>query len=194
MKRLVLFFLIFSLPGVWAVMSDVKPPDMGLQTGAKAPYFRVQSGKNRVLTSHHVKGRVTIIFYESKDHVKRNWNLKAFLLNLKKNHADKYQKEVSGLFIINCRRAWPFAKVWKVVMHRSSLREGLTIYGDWSGKMYRDYQMKDNASNIVIIDKNGIVRYIVRGQLTPRKTAGVKLLLSRLLKLTSEDTQVASNM
>ena len=61
-----------------------------------------------------------------------------------------------------------------------SMRQGMTIYGDWTGTMFKDYQMQDHDSNFLIIDGNGIIRYAAIGLIENGRFEKIKELLLNL--------------
>ena len=56
----------------------------------------------------------------------------------------------------------------------------MTIYADWSGKMFKAYKIKKYASNFFIIDKKGIVRYYGYGEIDKYEIDNIKKLLQDL--------------
>ena len=56
----------------------------------------------------------------------------------------------------------------------------MTIYGDWTGDMLRDYQMQDDESNFLVIDKNGIIRYMATGLIERSQFEKLKEMLLNL--------------
>jgi hypothetical protein len=60
--------------------------------GSPAPYFRVRSGEDRVLTLDMIKGKVTAIFYENKDIVDANKPLKDELNKLYHEQTDALKR------------------------------------------------------------------------------------------------------
>lgn len=137
----------------------------GLKIGTEAPSFKVKSGDDKILTLDMIKGKVTVIFYETKDVVEKNRQLKDALNKFYNEQPDTVKKLIVRLPIINCSGVfWPFTGIWRGKLRDNSKKEGITIYGDWNGKMFSDYKMKDKESNVVIIDKKGIIRYITSGK------------------------------
>jgi len=129
---------------------------MGASEGEKAPYFRVTSGSNEVLTSDMIRGKIAVVFYETKDTIERNRPLKKELnaFYAKMPRAD--QDRIIKVAVIRCSAFMPV--IWRRNLREHSKKEGITIYGDWEGSMERDYGMKADESNFLIIDKAGIVR------------------------------------
>jgi|SRR3990172_6147503 len=149
--------------------------------GFEAPQFRVQSGDDRELTLDMIKGRVTLISYESKDVVKNNKRLKVELNKLYYEQTEVVKEVLVRLPIVDCSGAfWPFVGTWKRRLRERSWEEGITIYCDWNGKMASDYKMKADESNILIMDKSGRIKFFTSGEVKAEKFNDVKELLKKL--------------
>ncbi|MBW1953458.1 MAG: redoxin domain-containing protein [Deltaproteobacteria bacterium] len=154
-----------------------------LSVGQPAPFFSVESGTQDRLTLDMVKGKVIVLFYETKEMVKKNKELKDNLTEFYHSQPEAIQSEVVRLVVIKCTSAqWPTTIFWKNKLYESSRRQHLTIYGDWTGKMFADYQMRDNESNFIIIDKESIVRFVKTGKVETKLIPEIKDLLLRLVK------------
>ena len=152
--------------------------------GKPAPLFTVESGDGRRLTLDMVKGRVTVIFYETKEASRRNSDAKDRLNHLYDRQDEKTKQSIVRVPVFNCSRVfWPISLVWKESLRKHSKRVGMTLYGDWDGLMGRDYQMKDNESNVVLIDRRGTIRYASYGRITDRQFAEIEELLDNLVNL-----------
>lgn len=153
----------------------------GSKIGTVAPSFKVKSGNGKELTLDMVKGKVIVIFYETKDVVEKNRKLKNELNKFYDEWSDTVKENIVWLPVINCSSAfWPFTGIWKSKLMENSKKERITIYGDWDGKMFSDYKMKDEESNVVIIDKKGIIRYIADGKVEDKEINKIKELLKEL--------------
>jgi predicted transcriptional regulator len=154
------------------------------KVGKKAPSFRVESGDGKVLTPNKLRGKVLVIFYETREVVEKNRELKKALNELARDPS--FPSDVSlGVPIVNCSGAfWPFARIWRSKLKENSKKEGLTIYGDWDGKMFTDYKMKNHESNVLAIDKNGMIRYSKAGKIDSK---GINEIVDLLRKLASEN-------
>ncbi|MEW6619191.1 MAG: YtfJ family protein [bacterium] len=149
--------------------------------GTAAPFFKVESGDDKILTLDMIKGKIIVIFYEAKDVVKKNRKLKDELNKFYFEQLDLVKKLIIRLPVINCQGAfWPFTGIWKSKLRQNSKKEGMTIYGDWDGKMNSCYKMKDNESNVIIIDQKGIIRYIASGKVEDTEISKIKELLKRV--------------
>ena len=139
----------------------IAPAAGAISAGEGSPYFSVTSGDGEVLTSGTLKGKVAVVFYETRDTKEKNRRLKD---DLNAFYAGKPAVEQSGILriaIIRCSNFFP--NVWRRSLRENSKKEGITIYGDWSGSMEKDYGMASGESNFLIIDRSGIVRYARAG-------------------------------
>jgi predicted transcriptional regulator len=154
-----------------------------LQTGNPAPPFVVESGDNQKLTRDMVLGKVVVLFYESRQAIDINDELKEALKCLYRAQPAKIQQEIFRLVVIDCSEAvLPTIPLWKSKLSENSRLQGFTIYGDWNRKMLADYGMQGNNSNFLIIDKHGIVRYSGVGRIASSQIPKIEDLLHALVQ------------
>lgn len=155
-------------------------PATGVEIGAAAPSFQVESGDQQTISLEQLRGKVLLIIYETKDVVEENRPLKKDLTAFYAR-SEAARKHSLVLSVINCSSAyWPITNIWRSNLRKNSIKEGIVIYGDWDGRMFSDYGMRDGASNVVLVDSRGIVRYAAAGQLGPREIRQVERLLKEL--------------
>jgi hypothetical protein len=119
----------------------------GAVIGTKAAFFEVRSGDDKVLNLDMVKGKILILFYETKDVSRENRKLKNELKSFYQERTDAEKGLIVKLPVINCSGAFfPFTAIWKSKLRENSVKEAVTIYGDWNGKMASDYNMKDGQA------------------------------------------------
>lgn len=154
----------------------------GQKVGEKAPFFKVESGGGETLTLDMIRGKVLIVFYETKEVKEKNRKAKDELNTFYAQQVNWVKELVVRLPVINCSSAgWPFTGIWKSKLKKNSEKEGMTIYGDWDGKMYSDYRMKDNESNVMLIDKKGMLRYFTSGMINGKDIGKIKDILKELV-------------
>lgn len=171
-KSLIIVFVLFP---IFFVSAE------GLKVGIPAPDFKVISGNGEELTLDVLKGKVAVLFYETKNTVEQNRRLKNNLNIFYANQSSPYKKEILRIGVINCQGVL-FKSAWEKGLRDNSLKEGITIYGDWDGKMFASYQVKQDISNIIIIDREGIVRYYASGQVEDKDIVMIEELLKGLLE------------
>jgi len=150
--------------------------------GEKAPFFRVKSGDGKELTADMVKGKVVVIFYETKEVVEKNRELKGSLGKFFRQQKTEIAGLLTPVSVVDCSAAfWPLTRIWKSKLVENSKREGITIYGDWDGTMSSAYKMRENESNVVVLDTAGIIRYIKSGKVDTAGIDEIKELLKELI-------------
>lgn len=175
MKKYMIFVLVFAII-FFAAVTTARAIDVGAQT---LPFY-IATGDNKPLTFDDVKGKVLVIFYETKGVIEKNRPLKNELKKFFAAQSDAFRTNIVTLPIIKCPGGGLFISMWKKALRENSAKEGLAIYGDWGGKMYSDYNFADNESNFVIIDKNGVVQYITAGVVPDADTSKIEDLLKKL--------------
>lgn len=149
-----------------------------LEPGTRAPDFTVISGDNQALARAALQDKTVVLLYETRDTIEQNRPLKKTLAALfDQNPAVKAACLV--LPIVNCSSAhWPITKIWQNNLREHSQREACIIYGDWDGRMAADYGMQAKASNVVVIDRAGTIRFFHSGALAPEELEAVIALLA----------------
>lgn len=154
-----------------------------IEGGASAPFFRVKSGDDKELTLTMLQGKVISLLYETREVVEKNRELKNALKEFFHQQPKSANEQVCRLPVINCSSAkWPIIKLWRHKLKENSEKEGLTIYGDWDGKMLADYGMPDNESTYVLVDKKGIIRYFFSGRIEDKEIQNIIALLRVLIE------------
>ena len=148
--------------------------------GKPAPSFKIKSGDNQELSFSDVSGKTVVLFYETKAAKEKNRKLKDELNKFYDSQPEAIKKNVVRLAVINCQGVI-FSGAWESALKENSKKEGIIIYGDWTGDMARDYKVKAKDSNVIIIDKKGVIRYYYSGQIEDKDITAIKSLLNTLL-------------
>lgn len=152
-----------------------------VQTGSPAPEFRVSDGNGVSLDSSSLRGKVIVGFYESRDKIEENAQLKAVLKKYYSDNIDISAKNVFMLSVIDCSPAnFMTRPIWRKGLVRNSEQNGLTVYGDWDGSMKQAYGMPDDESVFLLIDKKGVIKYIYPGRVPEKYFGGIKDLTGKL--------------
>ncbi len=175
-KITLLITLVLALGG-WSLTSWAS----FLMPDKPAPNFLVESGDDRKLTLDMVRGKVVVLFYESRHVIKKNLALKNELKH--RVQPANIRNDVFRLVVIDCSEStWPTLPIWKNQLRQHSRKEGFTIFGDWNRKMCADYHMKTEDSNFLIIDKRGLIRYEATGKIDQSQFEKIKELLFNLVQ------------
>jgi len=178
-KQISLIILFALGLGFWPLeVRGVEPA-----SGKAAPDFLVVSGDDQRLSLDMLRGRVVVLFYESRHALEKNFPLKKELTRIYQAQPASLRRDVFPLVVIDCSEASrTTAPIWKSKLTQSSRREGFTIYGDWDRKMSTDYRMKPADSNFLIIDQEGIVRYAASGKVDPQHFTPITELIFALIR------------
>jgi len=150
--------------------------------GRPAPFFSVQSGENKTLILDELKGKVSVIFYETRGTSRKNSDVKDRFNRLYDRQSADTKQAIARVPVFDCSRVvWPLSLVWRESLRYHSKRVGITLYGDWDGRMARDYRMKEDESNLIILDKRGVVRYVSQGIVSDEEFLKIEELLDRLV-------------
>jgi hypothetical protein len=132
--------------------------------GKKVPLFSVSSGHGKKLTQRDLGGRVSAIFYETRDVVEKNRAAKSaiarFAEGLSTNKGDW-----ASVAIIDASGANVISRgVWRAILREKSSEEGITIYGDWDGSAGSAFGVRRGDSNLILTDRAGRIRYLAYGR------------------------------
>jgi predicted transcriptional regulator len=146
-----------------------------------APPFKVASGDKEVLTLADIKDKVVVLFYEAKSAIEQNRKLKDSLNVFYAAQPEQIKKEIIRIGVIDCQGVI-FTGAWEKALRDNSLKEGITLYGDWDGKMSTDYQAERGESNLIIIDKKGLIKYYSSGAIEDKNISAIEGLLKQLVR------------
>jgi peroxiredoxin len=151
------------------------------EPGKYAPGFTVSDGNDAMLDSDTLKGKVIVGFYEGRDTIEKNKQLKIFLQKYYYENIAISSKNVFMLSVIDATPANFITRpLWKKGFIRNSEQNRVTVYGDWDGSMKEAYGMPGNESVFILIDKNGIIRYIYPGKVPEKYFNAIKDLIGGL--------------
>ncbi|MBU0513487.1 MAG: YtfJ family protein [Proteobacteria bacterium] len=151
------------------------------EVGHRAPAFTVKNPDGKVLTDKALQGRIALIYYESRDSHQWNQKLKDRVGSWWRGLPLADRSKVKIVSVIDASSANFLTRgVWRRKLRAAEKKNKWTIYGDWSGRMRTAYGLKKDASNIIIIDRRGVIRFKYAGKLDATGIARVKQWLVAL--------------
>jgi predicted transcriptional regulator len=157
MKNLIMGVLLVLLWSTFAVAADLK-------VGEKALDFRLRDslGKEYTLNSPELKGRV--LYFNYSDPSSKDMN-KHVDDALKSDPGLDRKKSYVGLGIVNMKASLlPDFAIARVIKSKQQ-ETGATILLDDNYIILNSWGLKNKVSNIVVLDKERICRYIYKGKL-----------------------------
>lgn len=141
-----------------------------LKVGDKAPDFKLKDslGKEYTLNSDELKGKVLSIFYVSPAEKDMNAHVEDALLNDKGLERNTRYR---GLGISNNKASnWPDFVINRIIKSKQQ-KTGAIILIDDNYTILNLWGLKNHSSNIVVLDKERICRYIYKGKLPTEEVA-----------------------
>jgi len=171
-----LFFISLFL---FAFVSFSFAGTQSLKINSKAPDFTVISGDGETISLDSLIGKIIVLIYEKKEVVKKTRPLKDLLYKIYWNQPKEKREEIIRIPVIDCSAAfWPITSIWKKKLVENSIKEGMTIFGDWNGKMAENYNLKEKNSTIIIVNRKGVIKYIASDDLCSGKE--IKTILDKI--------------
>ncbi|MBU2226624.1 MAG: hypothetical protein KJ936_02960 [Proteobacteria bacterium] len=164
MKKTVLMALLAI---VWTVSAALAAE---LKVGDKAPDFRLKdsTGKEYSLASPEFEGRVISIFYVDPDEKDMNVHVEDVLL---KDPGLDRKNKYKGLGITNMKATALPNFLIKGIVKSKQEKTGAVILLDYDYTILNLWGLQNDSSNVVILDKERICRYIYREKLSSEEVA-----------------------
>ena len=156
-----------------ALLASVSFAHAELKVGDRAANFILQDslGKDYSLNSPEFQGRVLSIFYVSPAEKDMNSHVEdALLQDTGLDRPARYR----GLGISNNKASnWPDFVINGIIKSKQE-KTGAIILVDGNYTILNLWGLKNHSSNVVVLDKGRICRYIYKGKLPPEEV--VKLI------------------
>jgi len=149
MRRTLLVIMILILK---AVMSYADP-----STGVKAPEFTLQDQYEKTVSLKQYEGRIVVLIASDKEGKAQN---AAWIKAIRDRYADKVA--IQGIADVS---SVPFFLKGKI--RNDFKKDGDSILLDWKGEVFKTYGLTKGVSNVILIDKDGIVRHWSTGSASP---------------------------
>jgi len=127
------------------------------KTNSKAPVFSLQDQYDKTVSLGQFAGHTVILIASDKEGSLQNpaW---------RKAIKDKYADQVVIQGIANVSTV-PFFLKGKI--RNDFKKNGESILLDWKGEVFRSYDLKPKAANVVLIDGSGMIRFLHAGPADP---------------------------
>jgi len=160
MKKAVVMVIVAFLWSATAVFAA------GLRVGEKAPDFKLKdsTGKEFSLQSPEFQGKVLYVCYADPDEKDLNNHVEDALKKEKEAGAlDKTRYE--GFGIVNMKASGLPNFVIKAAIKSKQKKTGAIIMLDYDQAILNSWGLKDDSSDIVILDKERVCRFVSYGKL-----------------------------
>ena len=157
MRRIALLAAVFLLAGAGCL------PAAQLQVGMKAPAWSFEDSEGRIYTMDDWAGKVLQVTYVDPDEADLNEH---FTDAVKKAKDEGRLKEANfkGIGIADCASSWKPDFAIRAIAGRKAKKYNTVILFDFDGTLRKAWGLKEDSSNVVILDRERVVRAIVRGR------------------------------
>ena len=149
-----------------------------IQVGEKLSNLQIKDSEDRLAKIPGLGSKVLTIFYTDPD-VKDQNDPFADLLKTSNLKKTKY----SGVGIANLKDTWKPNAIIRAVVRSKEKKYKIRIFTDPSYIVKKGWKLGscDGYSVIIIVDKNGIVKYIKKGALNSTERANAIKLIKKLI-------------
>ena len=139
-----------------------------LKVGMKATDWSFKDSEGKIYTLDSWAGKVLLINYVDPDESDLNEH---FTDAMKKAKDEGRLKEETykGIGIADCAATWKPNFAIRAIAGRKAKKYKTTILFDYKGELRKDWGLKKDTSNIVLLDKDNVCRAIIRGKVDEGK-------------------------
>jgi len=153
------------------------------QVGAAASDARVQDPDGRVLSLRSSAGKPTLIIHEDNRSTKQNDALKDELIRLgRENRAARDSLNIAAIADVSEYDYWPARDIAANTIRERARATGEPIYSDWKGVVRKAYGLHRGQSSVVLVGKDGRVRFAAEGPLRAEQRAQLLEMLREELR------------
>jgi predicted transcriptional regulator len=142
------------------------PAHVMANAGAPASVdFTLESSSGGQRSLSHYRGRVAVLFYEDRHHTDTNARVKEAVARY--GMENNLQEKVSIVAVANLKGYdfVPASTFARKAIQSIAARHKVEILMDWRGVVIDKLGVKDSNANIVVLDRNGGVRFRATGRL-----------------------------
>jgi predicted transcriptional regulator len=148
-----------------------------LKVGAKASDWSYKDSDEKVFTMESWAGKVLLVTYVDPDESDLNEH---FTDAMKKAKDDGLLKDESykGIGIADCAATWKPDALIRTIAGRKAKKYNTTILFDYDASLRNAWGLGKDTSNVILLDKNRVCRYIFKGKVPNEQVAtAVKLAI-----------------
>ncbi len=157
MKRLMILIVMVFFTGLYAQQK--------LQVGMTAPDWAFPDADGKTFTMQSWAGKVLQVNYVDPDETEMN---EPFNDAVKKAidvdsliSRDKYK----GMGVVDCAATWKPDVLIRIIAGKKAKKFNTTVLFDYDAKLRKSWNLKEDSYNIIILDKNRVVRALYKGKI-----------------------------
>jgi uncharacterized protein len=166
-KRLI----VLSLMGVLLLWSSMASAE-ALMAGMKASDWSFKDSEGKAFSMASWAGKVLLVTYVDPDESDLNDH---FTDAMKKAKDEGLLKDESykGIGIADCKATWKPDVLIRTIAGNKAKKYNTTILFDYDATLRNAWGLETDTSNVILLDKNRVVRVIVRGKVPESEVASI---------------------
>jgi len=163
--------MILSLMGVVLLWSSMASAE-ALMAGMKASDWSFKDSEGNAFSMASWAGKVLLVTYVDPDESDLNEH---FTDAMKKAKDQGLLKDESyrGIGIADCKATWKPDVLIRAIAGNKAKKYNTTILFDYDALLRNAWGLEKDTSNVILLDKNRVVRVIVRGKVPESEEASI---------------------
>ena len=152
-----------------------------LQVGDTAPDWSFGDADEKAFSMTNWPDKVLLVSYVDPDESDLNESFNEAIQAARKD-GSLLDADYLGLGILDCKATWKPNKVIRIMAGKKAKKYKRTILFDYTAKLRAAWGLKKDSSNVILLDKNRVVKYISRGKIADDQIAAVIQMAVELQK------------
>ena len=163
--------MVSSLMGVVLFWSSMGSSE-GLMAGMKASDWSFKDSEGNAFSMASWAGKVLLVNYVSPDESDLNDHFTDAMKKAKDQGLLK-DETYKGIGIADCKSTWKPDALIRVIAGKKAKKYNTTILFDYDATLRNAWGLEKDTANAILLDKNRIVRMIVRGKVPVSEVASI---------------------
>jgi predicted transcriptional regulator len=155
---------------------------LDLKVGEKATFWKFMDSENKIFTMQKWAGKVLFINYVDPDEKEVNEHVNDAMKKASNNDLLKLDL-YKGIGIVDCDATWIPDSLIKSMAGKKAKKFKTIILFDYDATLRKKWNLKEDASNIILLDKNRVCRAIYKDKVSAEDT---KKLVELAIKLQNQ--------
>jgi predicted transcriptional regulator len=163
--------MVLSLMGVMLFWSSMGSAE-SLMAGSKASDWSFKDSEGKDFSMASWDGRVLLINYVDPDESDLNEHISDAMKKAKDQGLLK-DETYKGIGIADCKATWKPDALIRTIAGKKAKKFNTVILFDYDATLRAAWGLEVDTSNIILLDKNRVVRVIVRGKVPESEVASI---------------------
>ena len=172
-----IFFLLVLLSFTCNAASAADP----LQVGDTAPDWSFKDSADKTFTMATWPNKVLLINYVDPDESEANEPFNEAMRKAREAGL-LLNTDYMGLGIVDCKATWKPDVLIRTIAGKKAEKYKRTILFDYDAELRESWGLKEDSSNVILLDKNHVVKYISRGKIANEQIQSVVQMAIELQK------------